>query len=447
MDCAPEDLEEIVRWLGLLRESGEYSSVRVSKDAGSYYVYARTDVLLCIAEKNSWLEGLEIGGDVRDLNILTLAQKFHAAMEKDLYTGVWLNNGGEAIQLKGDKWWKEVVKNSPLAQLSNQIVDLCQKVMILAKMTTQIVLGENTIIFHHDSSAAISIQQKGKAFQESLRAGKEVKLDDLEMTVACKKAFDVMIYERGNTTGKEYFWIDGTAGNCTLADGAGIGNNTMTDKGQNHEICFSTKHAYESLKALQNKGVLEIVQVGEEQLVVVAKPNRLGTIKILNQFGKELADSLRGTNFGENVQAKLDGLSEKIREIEISQLPKPVFIENCVQDNNGSVREMGQAETRALPNISYFSQMKHLNAQDCLGLAKMLKTCQRRQLIVPTQFGTLVLPSEWKDECKAQECKEDTQMQKCSGGHHCEPLAEALQNWNPMSDSLERVLAELGNRK
>ena len=147
------------------------------------------------------------------------------------------------------------------------------------------------------------------------------------------------------------------------------------------------------------------------------------------------------------MQAKLDGLSEKIREIEISQLPKPVFIENCVQDDDGSVREMGQAETRALPNISYFSQMKHPNAQDCLGLAKMLKTCQRRQLIVPTQFGTLVLPSEWKDECKAQECKEDTQMQKCSGGHHCEPLAEALQNWNPMRDSLERVLAELGNRK
>jgi len=118
-----------------------------------------------------------------------------------------------------------------------------------------------------------------------------------------------------------------------------------------------------------------------------------------------------------------------------------------VQNDDGSVKEMGQAEIQALPNISYFLQMKHPNAHDCLGLSKMLKLCQRKQLIVPTRFGTLVLPSEWKDECKAQECKEDAQMQGCLGGHYCEPLAEALQNWNPMSDSLERVLAELGNLK
>jgi len=83
MKCAPGDLKEIVGRLGVLRESREYSSVRVSNDAGGSYVYDRTDVLLCVAEQASWLEGLEIGGDVRDLNIL-----FYAAMEKELYTGV-----------------------------------------------------------------------------------------------------------------------------------------------------------------------------------------------------------------------------------------------------------------------------------------------------------------------------------------------------------------------
>jgi len=33
--------------------------------------------------------GLEIGGDVRDLIILSLAQGFYVAMENKLYTGVW----------------------------------------------------------------------------------------------------------------------------------------------------------------------------------------------------------------------------------------------------------------------------------------------------------------------------------------------------------------------
>ena len=242
------------------------------------------------------------------------------------------------------------------------------------------------------------------------------------MTATCRKALDKLIYDMEVNTGIDFFWLDGTVGSCTLADGAGIGNNTMTDAGPKHEICFSTRHAKEALEAIQDEGALGIVQVGDEQLVVIAKPNRHGTVKLSNQFGsvKELEEGLRGTNFGDNVQAKLDGLSEKTRKIEIFQLPKPVFIEDCQQNDDGSVKKMGKAEIWALPSISYASQMKHPNAQDCSGLANMLQTCQRKLMIVPTQFGTLVLPSEWNTECRVQKCRDSGQM--CTGGKHCEPL-------------------------
>jgi len=66
-------------------------------------------------------------------------------------------------------------------------------------------------------------------------------------------------------------------------------------------------------------------------------------------------------------------------------------------------------------------------------------------MIVPTQFGTLVLPSEWKTECRVQECRDSGQLG--TGGKHGEPLANALQAWDPTRDSLEQLLAELGNRK
>ena len=65
---------------------------------------------------------------------------------------------------------------------------------------------------------------------------------------------------------------------------------------------------------------------------------------------------------------------------------------------------MGKAEIWALPSISYASQIKHPNAQDYSGLENLLKTCQRKLMIVQTQFGTLVLPSEWKTELSA-ECR------------------------------------------
>jgi len=155
------------------------------------------------------------------------------------------------------------------------------------------------------------------------------------------------------------------------------------------EICFSTRHAKEAIEAIQDEGALGIVQVGDEQLVVIVKPNRHGTVKLSNQFGsvKELEEGLRGTNFGDNVQAKLDGLSEKTRKIEIFQLPKPVFIEDCQQNDDGCVKKMGKAEIWALQSIRYASQMKHPNAQDCSGLANMSKMCQHKLIIVLTQFG------------------------------------------------------------
>jgi len=56
-------------------------------------------------------------------------------------------------------------------------------------------------------------------------------------------------------------------------------------------------------------------------------------------------------------------------------------------------------------------------------------------MIVPTQYGTLVLPSEWKTECRVQECRDSGPV--CTGGKRCEPLANALQAWDPMRDSLE----------
>jgi len=126
-------------------------------------VYGRTDVLLCVAEQASWLEGLEIGGDVHDLNILSLVQGFYAAMEKEHYTGARQSNGAPNDP-PGGRWWKEVVKGS------------CSKIMILAKMVTQIIIGKNAILFHFGSSAAESIQQKGKEFQESVKVGREVGL-------------------------------------------------------------------------------------------------------------------------------------------------------------------------------------------------------------------------------------------------------------------------------
>jgi len=223
-------------------------------------------------------------------------------MEKENYTGVWQSNGAPNDP-PGGRWWKEVVKGSPLALLSDQTADLCSKIMILAKMVTQIIIGENAILFHFGSSAVESIQQKGKEFQESLKVAREVKLDNLEMTATCRKAFDKLIYDMEENTGMNFFWLDGTVGSCTLADGAGIGNNTMTDAGPKHEICFSARHAKEALEAIQDEGAIEIVQVCDEQLVVIAKPNRHGTVKLSNQFGsvKELEEGLRGTNFGDNV--------------------------------------------------------------------------------------------------------------------------------------------------
>ena len=318
MKCESEDLEEIVGCLGVFRESGECSLVRVSNDAGSSHVYARTNVLLCVAEQASWLKGLEIAGDVCDLNILSLAQGIYAAMEKELYTGVWWSIG-VPNHPPGSRWWKEVVKGSPLALLSDQTADLGSKIMILAKMVTQIIIGENSIFFHFDSLAATSIQQKGKKFQESLQAGKEVKLDDLEMTATCRKAFNTMIYEMPKKHWNELFLVRWYIRKL-LADGAGIRNNTMSDAGPKHEICFSTRHAKEVLEKIQSKGALGIVQVGNEQLVVIAKPNRPGTVKFSNKFGsvKELEEGLRGTNFGGNVQSKFNGLSEETREIAIS---------------------------------------------------------------------------------------------------------------------------------
>ena len=62
--------------------------------------------------------------------------------------------------------------------------------------------------------------------------GREVTLDNLEMTATCRKAFNTLIYEMEENTGMNFFWLDGTVGSCTLADGAGIGNNTMTDAGR-----------------------------------------------------------------------------------------------------------------------------------------------------------------------------------------------------------------------
>ena len=119
-------------------------------------MYGRTDVLLCVAEQASWLEGLEIGGDVHDLNILSLVQGFYAAMEKEHYTGARQSNGAPNDP-PGGRWWKEVVKGSPLALLSDQTADLCSKIMTLAKMVTQIIIGKNAILFHFGSSAAESI--------------------------------------------------------------------------------------------------------------------------------------------------------------------------------------------------------------------------------------------------------------------------------------------------
>ena len=166
---------------------------------------------------------------------------------------------------------------------------------------------------------------EGQGIPRKCQGGQRSRADNLKMTATCRKAFDKLIHDMKVNTGIDFFWLDGTVGSCTLADGAGIGNNTMTDAGPKHEICFSARHAKEALEAIQDEGAIEIVQVCDEQLVVIAKPNRHGTVKLSNQFGsvKELEEGLRGTNFGDNVQAKLNGLSEKTREIEISQLPKP----------------------------------------------------------------------------------------------------------------------------
>ena len=114
----------------------------------------------------------------------------------------------------------------------------CSKIMILARMVKQIIFGENAILFHYGASAAEFIHQKGKELQESLKVGREVTLDNLEMTATCRKAFNTLIYEMEENTGMNFFWLDGTVGSCMLADGAGIGNNTMTDAGPKHGNLF-----------------------------------------------------------------------------------------------------------------------------------------------------------------------------------------------------------------
>lgn len=57
--------------------------------------------------------------------------------------------------------------------------------------------------------------------------------------------------------------------------------------------------------------------MGDEQLEVIAKPNLHRTVNLSDQFRsvKGLKEGLRGTNFGDDVQIKLEGLSEKTREI------------------------------------------------------------------------------------------------------------------------------------
>jgi len=136
---------------------------------------------------------------------------------------------------------------------------------------------------------------------------------------------------------------------------------------------------------------------------------------------------------------------EKTREIKNFQLLKPVFIEDCQQNNNGFVKKMGKAEVLAILNISYASQMKHPNAQDCSGLRGMLKMCQRKLMIVLTQYSTLVTPSEWKIERRVQEYRDSRQV--CTRGKHCEPLAKAFPAWDSTRDSLVQLIADLGCRK
>jgi len=113
LDCEKEDANDAMYWLGKLRSTGMYSTISY----GGHYLFAKADVILSLAD-SGWQESLIVGEDPSEVIRGAVAAKIYACMEGSLIAGVWIEDAVDALPIKGEKGWKQVLKKSPVRGLT-----------------------------------------------------------------------------------------------------------------------------------------------------------------------------------------------------------------------------------------------------------------------------------------------------------------------------------------
>ena len=86
-----------------------------------HYLYAKDDVILDLAD-SGWQESLIVGEDPSEVIRGAVVAKIYACMKGSLITAVWIEDEVDALPIKGETAWKQILKKTKVRGLTSRTV-------------------------------------------------------------------------------------------------------------------------------------------------------------------------------------------------------------------------------------------------------------------------------------------------------------------------------------